>query len=385
MDIPTFRAFCHENFPIAELLKTLTDGRKRPRIPVVSIFWSLLYGGVLGLGSLLGIDQFLRTKGGKRLFGTKEPLVSDSTLSRVLAGMNRPVLRNLLQTIYAMGRHMGPSRYALGPDRLRVGMIDGSCFGKLRASCFAQIGSVCLMADIEPFEKQGKELGASERLLERLAKRFGRRFVDLVLLDGLYVAQHFIRSCLDNGVDVLIKTCEEGLLIIQDAMGLLMAPDAASFGVEIEKGLDKKRQRTYEVRALSGFHLDGVDAPFKVAYVRETEIKSGKTHAFFVLTTMQDLSPNQIRELAHWRWDEENNGFKALNHLMHTKHEYAGTPEAQEAMLLILMCAGNLFQLFDANIPDQTLHRLLGKLKRTRRLIQQLLFQSLWMEPAPDI
>lgn len=91
-----------------------------------------------------------------------------------------------------------------------------------------------------------------------------------------------------------------------------------------------------------------------------------------------------MRELAHWRWDEENNGFKALNHLVHTKHLYAHIPQAQHAMLFILMIAANLLQLFEAGISDHSVHRLLGRVKRTKRLIQQLLRQSLLTQPAPD-
>lgn len=289
MDMSSFRAFCHETFPfVAEQIKTLRDGRKRPRIGVSSIFWSLFYGGILGLGSLLGIDQFLRTRGGKRLFGTQRPLVSDSTLSRSLSTLAIAPLRALLQSLYERARTLSPSRLPVGMDRLRVGMIDGSCFGRLRASCFAQIGAICLMADLERIPKMGKELSASHRLLARLATRFGTRFVDLLLLDGLYMAQGFIRGCRDQRIDVLIKTEEDTLDIIQDARGLLMHEQAQRFGVVIEKGLDNARLRTYEVRALSGFYHAGIRAPFKVAYVQEQEIKTGKPHAFSVLTTMTE-------------------------------------------------------------------------------------------------
>lgn len=385
MDISAFRAFCADQFPfVSEQIKTLKDGRKRPRISVVSIFWSLFYGGLLGLGSLLGMDQFLRTEGGQRLFSVRRSLVSDSTLSRSLETMALSPLRTLLQSIYAHARTLGPSRLLIGLERLRVGMIDGSCFGKLRASCFAQLGAICLMADFERFDKQGQELEASTRLLERLCTRFGKGFVDLILLDGLYMAQGFIRTALDQGIDVLIKTDEETLDIIQDARGLLLHENAKTFGVQIVAGTDEKRLRTYEVRVLGGLFHKGVKAPFQVAYVQEQEIKTDKAYAFSVLTTRTDLTPNQVRELAHGRWDEENNGFKAMNHLGHTKHLYAHDPTAQQAVIFILMTVANLLQLFDASIPDETVYRLLGKLKRTKRLMQQLLRQSIMGLPVPD-
>lgn len=285
--------------------------------------------------------------------------------------------------VYKRARTLGPSRLPVGLDRLRVGMIDGSVFGKFRASCFAQIGAICLLADIEPFKKMGKELSASKRLVKRLSRRLGERFVDLILLDGLYLAQDFIQACLDKRIDVLIKTQEETLDIIQDAKALLMSEHAKAFGVTIIKGLDKARRRTYEVHAIEGLYHKKVTAPFKVAYVYEREIKTGKEHRFFVLTTMTELTENQMRELAHWRWDEEKNGFKALNHLVHTKHLYAHVKKAQHAMLFILMIAANLLQLFQSRIEQEAIIDGLGHVKRTRHLIQQLLRQSLMSLPAP--
>ena len=43
--------------------KMLSDARSHPKIRTVSIFHALLYLGVLGLGSLLALDPFLRTWG----------------------------------------------------------------------------------------------------------------------------------------------------------------------------------------------------------------------------------------------------------------------------------------------------------------------------------
>jgi hypothetical protein len=383
MDMTTFQQFCSEQFPFIAHLSGLRDGRSQPQIKPDTIFKALLYGGVLGLGSLLGVDQFVRTPGGKALFKRVGPVVSDSTISRWLATMDQAQLHGLLQRLYAKARTMGPSRLPLGLQRLRVAMMDGTSFGHMYACCFAQIGPMCLLADLKRMKNQGKELPTAKMLLKRLVTRFGEDLVDLLLLDGLYVAKDFIKYSLSVGIDVLIKTQEEDLLILQDAMGLLMHPDATRFGVAIDEGMDQDRLRTYEIRALDGFFLKGVDTPFKVAYVQEQEIKTGIKHVFWVLTTRQDLGPDQMRQLAHQRWQVENNGFKALNHLVHTKHQYAHKKKAQEAMTLILMMAANLLQLFDLRITDQQIINLLGKVKRTVKLMQQLIRQTL-LCPLPD-
>ncbi len=385
MDIVQFRQFCRTHFPLETGFCVLTDGRRRPQIPVTALVWALFYGGVLGLGSLLGLDQFLRTRSGRHLVDTTRPLASDSTLARSLATLALAPLHALLQTVYAVGRTLGLGRCPVGQGRLRLGLLDGSTFGGLQASCFAEVGAITVLGDLAVIPTRGQELPTSETLLRRLGQRFGRRWVDLLLLDGLSVAQGFLRTCLDDcGIDVLIKTSEAGLTILQDAMGLLAHPQAARFGVEIVTGLDQARLRTYEVRALGGFALTGVTQPLKVAWGRETELRTGQTHEFWVLTTLQTLTAEELRELAHWRWDIENNGFKTFNALVHTKHQYAHDPHAAEAMLLLLFLAGNLLQLVWAQVAPARLSALLGRVKRTRRLGQQLLRESLALGAAPE-
>jgi hypothetical protein len=385
LDIQRFKHFCKTYFQVEERAGALSDARSDPHIGVACIFLSVFYMGVLGLGSLLGLDQFLRTSKGKKLFRCGRALVSDSTLSRSLVGFGLAGLQALLETIYALGRHLGVGRCEVTHGRLRVGVIDGSCFGRFRASCFAQIGSVCLMGGLEPISTFGKELPASTRLVRRLIERFGPRWIDLALLDGLYVAQGFLRVCLEEGqLDVLIKTQEEGLNIIQDAMGLFRHYSAYAKDIEHIQGTDLTRLRAYEVYALGGFFLEGVQTPFKVAWVREEDLRTGEKLEFWVLTSLQELTAGQMRELAHWRWDIENNGFKMLNALVHTKHLYAHHPHAAEAVLLILFMAGNLLQLFLAHLSPEEIEARFGKVKNTRRFLQGELRDSLADLPLPD-
>ena len=53
-----------------------------------------------------------------------------------------------------------------------------------------------------------------------------------------------------------------------------------------------------------------------------------------------------MRELAHLRWDVENNGFKELNQKVRTKHIYSHDLNAQQAVLLILFMVFNLLGLY---------------------------------------
>ena len=69
---------------------------------------------------------------------------------------------------------------------------------------------------------------------------------------------------------------------------------------------------------------------------------------------------------------------------MHTKHLYAHDLHAAEARTLILVLAGNLLQLFLAQISREEIEALVGKVKLTRRFLQQQLRLSGEALPAPD-
>ena len=81
-------------------------------------------------------------------------------------------LRQNLLDSYHLGVVDGRGKSQLRGVKRRIGIIDGSGFGRLLASCFEIVGSVSLMVDLEPMEKWGKELSAGYALLHQLKAKF---------------------------------------------------------------------------------------------------------------------------------------------------------------------------------------------------------------------
>ena len=96
----------------------------------------------------------------------------------------------------------------------------------------------------------------------------------------------------------------------------------------------------------SGFALEGVEADLTVAWVKETDLRTGEIIQFWVVSSVKNLTAEEMRELAHWRWDVENNGFKSLNQTVVTKRIYSHETVASCAILLILFTVFNLLGLF---------------------------------------
>ena len=121
---------------------------------------------------------------------------------------------------------------------------------------------------------------------------------------------------------------------------------------------------------MPGYSLrKGIEVPLSVASVVETNLRSAEVEQFFVVASNhylpQPLTAEEMRELAHLRWDVENNGFKELNQKVRTKHLYSHHDNAQQAVLLILFLVFNLLQLYLLNYMER-LHPFYG-MKQTKK------------------
>ena len=359
--VPDFRSFMESRFHMSFRASQVTDGRVAPDIAASVVFHAVCFMGALGLPSLLQCDQALRTPVGQKWFGQKKPAASDSTLARSLESMGFDELRSILHNAYRLGCGAGMSKCPLRSGSLRIGIVDGSVFGRFQASCLEVVGVESLMVDLEEIPKRGKELPSSYALLRRCKETFGLGFVDVMLGDGLYLNAPYFNLCLQElHCDALVKTDDATRNIIKDAMGLFAHAD--KFGEDIVQweGTDIERLRSYNGMMASGFTLDGVDASLSVVWIREEDIRTGESYEFWVVVSSeylcQPLYGEEMRELAHWRWDTENDGFKALNQHVHTKHIYSHDSHASEAILLILFLIFNLLGIYLHHYQEPITH-----------------------------
>lgn len=403
--VPGFRHFCDSEFHLWRHLGTAEDGRVDAEIGASMVCEAVLLMGTLGLGSLLGCDQWQRTPVGHRWFRLPHDtsragaIVSDTTMARSLEQMSAKPLRQMSAQTYHLGRRAGLSKCPLRSGRLRLGLVDGSNFGGYLASVLELIGIESFLVDLEWMPKRGKELPSSYALLRRAKERFGTHFVDLMLGDGLYLNAPFVNLVVQElSSDVLVKTDDATRDILKDAMGLFEHESAYASDIEHIQGFDEHRLRTYEVLMTHGFHLDKVDAPLQVAWVREQDVYvySGKkrhkgkphdgSHEFWVIASAEylerPLSAEEMRELAHWRWDQENAGFKAANQRVKTKRLYSHHTQAKQAILLLLFVVFNLLGIY--------LHRYRHHIaaypgmKQTRRFQEQMLWLLLVLDAFLD-
>lgn len=347
MNIGQFERYCNKKFSLKDRERQIQDQRKRPLIPTSTIIKSVREMPVLGQTSLLAVDQYARSAEALKWHESKKEgmVVSDTTLPRVLEGVDRqPIMAMPYEFVKTLEKEAyWDWKLSTGRKIRAAGIIDGSCFGGFWASVLMLAGKSEAVVDLEPYAKRGKELGASREVLRRSVKKLGREFFDLILTDGLYPTEEDFRLCRNElGSDLLVKTEEKGLSVIQDAQSLFFTRKGTiRQSMNRMEGFDSERGIAYEVVWAEGFEWEGLKYPMTVAWVQEKYLKpiNGRPEvvAFWVLTTFQGLTGEELRELAHGRWRIENGVFKRLNALVQSKRYASHSPKVQEMLLRLWM------------------------------------------------
>lgn len=274
-------------------------------------------------------------------------VVSDTTMERSLRGFD---LGGVHGALWELGRRM------LGQEGMRltlasrrkalVGIVDGSAWGRDFGSVLLVSGDhVDAAVGYRMSAGEGHELETTRALLSEAAEVYGRGWLDYVVADGLYMTQQDFQRGLEQwGHHLVVKTTEETLEVIEDARGLFFGSATLPEGVEAARGLDPVRGQEYEIIGCGGFQWHGLE--LKVAYVGQRALKpreGREEEPFWVVTTDETLSLEEMRVLAHRRWHVENNGFRQLSQLVSSKRRLTHNVVVREALLGLWLIGLGLF------------------------------------------
>jgi hypothetical protein len=380
MNIGKVNKILEEKFPIKEWESKVQDSRKQPVIPSSTIFKLTREMVLFGQKSSLEVDLFSRLDSSLKWHqSNREMVASDTTIPRVLEGFDCDSVRGILSEAYMVleGEDTFGTILPSG-RRIKIGIVDGSEFGGFLASVLIVVGGVNAPIDVELYS-QGKELSATKIVLNRARDKLGRGFVEIILGDGLYINQYHLSQCKYGlGCEALVKTEDESLTIIQDAKGLFFRMESeAGDGIERVEGVDHNRCVRYKIIAGGSFRWQGLPFKLKVAYVWEEKLKPIKgrpdIEEFWVITTDESLTAEDMRELAHLRWEIENNLFKKLNTLVGSKRRNANNEKVKESFLLIWFVGFILlgFYIMCRKLKGESIPR------ESWKWVTQLLFLSL--------
>lgn len=382
MNIDAYKKYCTEIFGMEAWDGKIRDKRKRPVIKAQQIFHGICQMPVLGQESFLAWDEYARTPEARRWHGSDRAIVaSDSSLERIAGGMERRGIEEIGYEVTdkADQEALWDLKLPSG-KKLRLGIVDGHHAGGIWASVLAISGKTDGVVDLERYRSRGCELEASRTVLKRAFRKLGKGFFGIVGSDGLYATKEDFQLCLDQGSHLLVKTDEKTLTVIQDAQHLFGSRDADQLqGVFRQKGRDPKRDVDYEVMWAEGFEWQG--HRLTVAWVQEWELnaKTGLVERteFWALTTATGLSGEDLRELAHLRWEIENNIFKRLNHLIGSKRAWSRTAYVMEILIRIWMIGLTLLGAYLFQRGWEAFKQTWQTMKSTWKAVTRLMLRSL--------
>jgi hypothetical protein len=222
---------------------------------------------------------------------------------------------------------------------------------------YAQLSgpNLSVILDFEPMRPAEEECAAALRLLRRLRKTYGPRFVDVVVVDSWYTNGPFLKTVVNElGWPVVAVLKQQRYEIYQEALALTQ--DQPTQMVERGEGPHKRRVEIWDVPALR--FSDTYTDPVRVVRVRERwsdqtqqgnqrkTVEKEQTWIWVVAGELDSYEGAQIRDIGHLRWKIENNAFAELTQHWHLTHCAHHKPVAVQALLWIKIIAFTLFHAF---------------------------------------
>jgi hypothetical protein len=213
-------------------------------------------------------------------------------------------------------------------------------------------------------DKDEGEMTGVKRLLKNLRSTH-YHFADVIVADALYMNSPFINLVKGIGMDVVIRAKDQRLNIVKDALGLFKNRKA-----DYEFNDTNKRVLVWDE---DGFQMDGCDENIRFLKFEEHWVtpkgKKMVREAWCITTLNKSISAHTVWLIMRKRWDIENNGFRMLKTYFNADHNYVHGNDCNEKILLFILMAFNMTELF-----------LFRRLKnfRERRLIRKEIVTTLF-------
>jgi hypothetical protein len=356
----------------------LRDGRKRPQIPAGVTAQAAIEMVLRGQKSLLRVDQEMRLPEMLSHYESdREMVVSDSTLERSYSTLPVGPIRDMLIRTARVALARGRAAWKLPSGRsIRLGIVDGSQWGDDQGSVMLVAGEKTdTVAGYEMSPGRGHELAVSRKLRDFVFHKLGTGCVDLLTWDALYMNEEDLKWCVEKGgCHGLVKTKEERLEVIQDAKGIFSNPELFKDDIETQVGIDTRRGIRYRIQAVKNIPWRGMS--LKVAHVVETALKPRKGRPaetdFYIITTDESLSGEDMREIAKARWNIENRAFRRLNQLVNSKRRLTKDVHVREVLLGLWFIGLNILGLLWSWMRPEGWPEKLRTVKKTWLWLERL-------------
>jgi len=407
--IRSFEKYSAKVFDLGYFLSLLEDNRKAPKIDIQNIFMGYYLGSVLRMKATSTIEEETRN-------GVLKKRVADISDDTIGYGLDHLDVESIQKGWYMLARQAkrnGMLRNSPFHDYI-VGVFDGietySSYSEHRSCdrCLSRIVETSrgekiqyyhrvvvltlvgydfpIPIGMEMMKKGEDEVHCALRLLKRLVKKLGFRFLDIVMCDALYCTPNFFNECRKLGVHAgaVLKENQENLLESARSQKKTAKP-------VIESGNNKEKLKLWDfgevfwdtadqdVRVIwADREVWEKERPGKKGKKKKKKKKKGKMRAkgkkikrtkgkdgkskdqslhpqcnwenkkrVFVFSKKMDHLPSQVLySIGKHRWDIDAKIFMDMVKHWHLKHKTLHFENAYENMLSIRLIAYFIFMFF---------------------------------------
>ena len=383
-ELAQFLTYLIKVFAFNRVVRTVRDSRPYPKIPTGPLFLTLLLGVFIRAGSYRDIAKQTKRRRWQHLIHWSARISEDAfyyvserfyleDLRRSLVEVNQQLKANkalesckingwLFLSLDANEHFHSRSRCcpcccqreiqetdAQGQKQTVIEYYHRYVFAQINGSTFN------VLLDLEPIRPGEGEAEAALRLLKRIRRMYGPRFVDAITIDSWYVQGPFLKALDKLGWAWVVVLKQERMEVFQEARRLSagQAPRQVFY--------DPVRQRNvnlWDVWDLNFSKTYGYGRPVGVVHSQErwtqTKVVGGKktsqpqtSHWWWMVSeTLRGYPVLVIYEGGHRRWGIENKAFNELTQFYHLEHCYHHEPVAMLAQMVILMLGFVLFSAY---------------------------------------
>ena len=394
-----FAAYLDKVFGFADLVSALPEGRQFPQHPWKKVFAAVFLGAAMQIPSLLQIEAECHDGALAKRIGP----ISDDTLGYALERQSPQPVFELSCEIARRLKRNGVLRSAWSRG-LVVGAIDAieicSSFARCCDACmerevqhkvngemqtdiqyYHRIVAITLVSTPFPiplgvrFQKNGEgEVACALALLQDLVARLGRRYLDVLVGDALYLQAPFVKEVERLGLAWAFTLKENQPELLREAERFTQESPP---GVHAEPGREihywhlpevawpvaDRQVRVVKTIRFEHQHRVGVSAKDAPRTKGKAAVTQPSTNFYATNLELGSISPLVVHQFGRSRWRIDTEVFQTITTNCHLKHPAVHQTTALVILTLIRFLAYTLSLVFyhrqvrsHARTPCETFH-----------------------------
>lgn len=377
-----FEAYLDKVFGFADLVAALPEGRTYPLHPWKKVFDAVFLGSACQFATTHRIEF---ESGGGVLSKRIGPL-SEDTLGYAMQRQDIQPLFELGCTIakrlkrngilgseWARGRVVAAvdgieicSSYARCCDTCLERKVERKVDGELRECLqyYHRISAVTLVSTPFPlflgirFQQAGEtEVACSLDLLQQLVGQLGRRFIDVLVADALYLQTPFVAAIESLALEWVISLKDNQPALLAEAECLTVAPAACQWSAgndsfslwhlpEVDWPVADRMVRVVKTVRVQKIKRVKIERVGELRDKKKEQVSIQSTNFYASNVDLGSISPEFIHQLGRSRWTIDATAFQTLTTDCHLKQPSVHQDVALVVLTMIRVLAYTLMMVF---------------------------------------